>query len=119
MQILKSAQRNNRASGISGILLYCEGNFMQLLEGTENRVLATFGIISKDPRHDGIRKIVTCETPERWMKGWEMAFCHCGSREELESVVNLATGLDRVEGLIDRGSAFRGILTGFVERNLR
>ncbi len=118
-KILGSAQRNNCADGITGIPFYCDGNFMQLLEGAERDGLATFDVISRDPRHDDIRRIVTCDSPDRWMKDWEMAFSHCGSKEEFASVVNLATGLDCVNGLIDGGPAFRNILTGFVERNLR
>lgn len=40
--ILKSAVQHNKPQNITGMLLYCGGNFMQVLEGEEAAVKETY-----------------------------------------------------------------------------
>ena len=51
--ILLSARRNNTADGISGMLLFHEGNFVQVLEGRKEAVLDCLARIEEDRRHRG------------------------------------------------------------------
>jgi hypothetical protein len=52
--ILAVARRNNARQGISGMLLYKDGSFIQLLEGDKPSLLGLFEIIKADPRHGAI-----------------------------------------------------------------
>lgn len=82
MQLLEQSRRNNAARDITGMLLYMEvrfldrleGRFMQLLEGSEAQVRATYGQIIADDRHHGILLLVNGELPERQFPGWSMGF---------------------------------------------
>src|ERR1700690_4104332 len=57
-ELLKgSVQRNTRA-GITGLLLYYDGTFMQTLEGEESVVIALFAKISRDPRHHHVIPLI-------------------------------------------------------------
>ena len=47
-EILRQSRNNNAKQGISGILLYSDGNFMQALEGEKEAVEQTFARISRD-----------------------------------------------------------------------
>ena len=38
LELMTASRHFNETVGITGILLYCEGCFMQLLEGDENEV---------------------------------------------------------------------------------
>ena len=69
----KAAERNIKAS-ITGVLLHKDGKFMQSLEGPESAVKATFGRISRDPRHYGIIVLIKEAVKERYFPGWPMAF---------------------------------------------
>lgn len=51
--LLESSRQKNAMAGLSGILLYHDGNFMQLLEGAESSVQSTYESIARDPRHQG------------------------------------------------------------------
>ena len=63
-ELLKgSVQRNTRA-GITGLLLYLDGAFMQALEGEEPAVVALFAKISRDSRHHHVIPLMH-ETIER------------------------------------------------------
>ena len=51
MDLLKGSHVRNTRAGITGLLLFKNGHFMQLLEGDEAAVIALFSKISRDPRH--------------------------------------------------------------------
>lgn len=70
--IARSAQRNNRANDISGILLFCAGEILQTLEGSEEEVEATFRRVSRDPRHSSITIVATMRAQHRRFPSWSM-----------------------------------------------
>lgn len=53
---------NNERAGITGMLLYKDGNFMQLLEGEKEAVLRLHKNIIVDPRHKGFLTLLQGET---------------------------------------------------------
>ena len=72
--MLKESNVRNRQAGITGMLLYKGGQFMQVLEGTKEAVTATFSRISQDPRHRDIEVLVQGAVQERRFPEWSMAF---------------------------------------------
>jgi hypothetical protein len=72
--ILAISHVNNSRNNITGLLLYGEGNFIQLLEGEEAIVQQTFERISADPRHTGITHIAGGTLNERNFPAWSMGF---------------------------------------------
>jgi hypothetical protein len=72
--ILKAARRNNLRNNITGMLVYHDQTFIQVLEGPEDAVTATFARISRNPRHDGIlvpdRSKISERTFGEWSMGW-------------------------------------------------
>jgi hypothetical protein len=74
-ELLETSRENNRRLGITGMLLYKDGNFMQALEGPDDDVLALYGKIARDNRHTGSIKLLQREIEEREFGEWAMAFC--------------------------------------------
>lgn len=72
--LLTTSRDNNARAGITGMLLYKDGNFMQVLEGEEGAVRAVYDKIGTDPRHKG--EIILREgfTEERQFPDWSMGF---------------------------------------------
>jgi len=70
--ILVAARRNNKALGITGVLVQGGGMFMQLLEGPELAVLRLYVKISDDPRHGDCRLIYISPANERLFECWSM-----------------------------------------------
>lgn len=64
----------NAAHGVTGLLLYRDCAFMQLLEGDEETVRALFDRIAVDKRHQDVDLIWTAETDGRRFGDWTMAF---------------------------------------------
>jgi hypothetical protein len=77
-QLLESARRNNAARDITGMLLYVEGNFFQILEGDESTVNAVFERIRGDTRHGRITQIIHEPIFERAFSEWTMGFANVG-----------------------------------------
>ncbi len=72
--ILEAAARHNQRQGITGMLLYAGGSFLQVLEGEEEAVDETFRRISRDARHAGIMVIQREHVAERSFSQWNMGF---------------------------------------------
>jgi len=72
--LLEHSRRNNEAAGISGLLVYRDGNIMQVLEGEEETVMKTFSRIAKDPRHLGLITLLKEPIAERTFDEWSMGF---------------------------------------------
>ena len=74
MELLKgSVQRNTRA-GITGLLLYNDGTFMQTLEGEEEVVIKLFAKISRNPRHHRVIPLIHEPIERRNFSNSAMAF---------------------------------------------
>ena len=72
--ILESAVRYNGVHAVTGMLLYVGGCFMQVLEGEESSVDATFARIRNDSRHDSILLIQREAISHRSFDRWSMGF---------------------------------------------
>ena len=73
--LLETSRRNNAARGVSGMLLYKDGNFLQVLEGREADVLEIAAKIHRDPRHRGIITLMEGFESEYQFADWSMGFC--------------------------------------------
>ena len=73
-ELLAKARTNNQALGVSGLLLYHRGSFLQVLEGEEPVVDALFEKIAKDPRHDRCIVIKRSTIASRRFADWNMGF---------------------------------------------
>lgn len=71
--LLRQATRDNERLGITGVLLYAEGAFVQRLEGPRDAVMGLFARIRRDERHEVLMVTDVRETPARTFDGWGMA----------------------------------------------
>jgi hypothetical protein len=70
--ILMQSRQHNPVSGITGILCYGGGIFLQAIEGGRLQVSELFGHIMKDPRHKDVAMLHFEEIAERRFGGWSM-----------------------------------------------
>ena len=70
--ILAQSRAHNPASGITGILCYGGGIFLQALEGGRMQVSELYGHIQKDVRHTDVVLLHYEEIMERRFGGWTM-----------------------------------------------
>ena len=84
--LLTKARRNNAASGITGILLYTDGCFFQVLEGRTESVRGLFHRIQSDSRHANVTVIHESLSVKRSFADWTMAFADI-SQEDLNRIL--------------------------------
>jgi len=70
--ILKTAQRNNAATGITGTLICREDIYLQLLEGERADVEALYEKIKRDDRHADVTTLVQETAAQRLFPMWAM-----------------------------------------------
>ena len=92
--LLSQARVNNNQRDVTGMLLYMEGCFFQVLEGEADQLEKLFDKISKDPRHHDVMKLILEPIETRSFINWSMGFQHI-TKEELNSITGLTDFLDR------------------------
>ena len=70
--ILAQSRAHNTACGVTGILCYGAGVFLQAIEGGREAVSELFGHIQKDPRHKDVVLLHFEEIEARRFGGWTM-----------------------------------------------
>ncbi|MCX7251575.1 MAG: BLUF domain-containing protein [Burkholderiales bacterium] len=70
--ILASARQHNLHNGITGILCYGGGVFLQAIEGGRAAVNHLYNHIIEDPRHQDVELLHYEEISERRFGGWTM-----------------------------------------------
>ena len=111
-RILQESRRNNAAAGVTGVLLYSGGNVMQVLEGSQDAVEATYDRICEDPRHRAVSVLYRGQADERSFPDWAMGLQSLaelpdGEREWARSLFDLTEpGPARAQRLM---SSFRAL----------
>lgn len=115
-QLFLMARPKNTQAGVTGVLLYHDGNFMQCLEGPPEAVHATFRRIKGDPRHTGVTVIIDEPIEERSIGEWHMGYGP-GTRSAMlaESTKKWETLIADNQGVL-RASRGLTALVGFWKR---
>jgi blue light- and temperature-responsive anti-repressor len=71
-QLVAGARQRNRSLGVTGMLLYDNGRFLQTLEGPPAAISAVWESISRDPRHCEIEVLTEHLVSNRLFAGWDL-----------------------------------------------
>ena len=110
-ELLTQAQQGNDRRGITGALVYGDGQFMQIMEGEQAALEALYAHLGQDRRHKGLFKLADRPIAERRFSEWSMAF-QAVSPAEFEQLVGYVAPVRLAQQLPDLGAAD----SPFVER---
>ncbi len=79
--LLEQARANNRAAGLTGMLIYAEGNFLQYVEGPRPEIDALVARLERDTRHHGLIRLIEGQTGRRIFSDWSMGYRSLGKDE--------------------------------------
>jgi hypothetical protein len=71
--LLSQARAHNAEAQLTGLLLYSDGRYVQVLEGPEAEVRAVYARIRRDPRHTQVLTVSEGLGPARRFPDWRMA----------------------------------------------
>ena len=119
ISLLEKARVKNEARSVTGVLLFTEGCFLQVLEGPTESVRELAAVIEADPRHDRMTVIIDEPIRRRSFEGWTMGFARLPSDEIREIAgINDFFAERAILDQIDEGRA-RKLLTAFGEGRWR
>ena len=73
-KILEKSREKNRKSNVTGMLLYLDPYFIQVLEGEEETIDSIFNTINQDSRHQKVSIIYKQPLDKRYFSNWFMGF---------------------------------------------
>lgn len=94
-ELLAMARIKNKALGLSGLLLYQDGSFVQFLEGQHHVVDDLLQTIRADRRHDDLTLIWRREIEARDFEDWRMGFLRSHRDWDQAGFVNVLEKLPR------------------------
>ena len=101
--LLFVSRRNNMAKHITGVLLYADGHFIQVLEGKKPLVLDLYQTIQNDTRHVQVRTIYEKQIQEREFADWSMGYKEL-TRTEFRNIPSLNMFLGEETGEWEKNS---------------
>lgn len=84
-RILEHSRTHNASVGITGVLLYVRGSFIQVLEGKRAAVEALYECIKKDPRHINVNLLLNRPIVQRLFSNWAMGYTILTEHESYET----------------------------------
>ncbi len=97
IDLLNQAREYNKAHGITGMLIYTNGRFIQALEGEMTAVERVFSSIYKDPRHKRVVRVIEGDSKQRIFNNWSMGFKNLSDYDN-----RLLEGFEDVEVFFDQ-----------------
>jgi len=97
-QILKDARTGNKKRDITGVLVYFEDVFVQILEGEKDAVCELMVSIARDSRHHSLKIFYEAEVEKRAFESWSMAYLS-PTAEELSNWTGLE-GAETIDNLL-------------------
>lgn len=117
--ILSASRVNNSALGITGMLVYSQGNIIQVLEGNSDTIEALYQKIGLDPRHFGVIRLIKKPIEQRSFGEWSMGFRTMNSEQMQEIKQICQEGLsDQTEGERIQDKTVLTMIKDFVANNM-
>ena len=81
IELLEQSRKKNLGLNITGLLVYQNGEFMQILEGEKETVLELYDTITNDERHRSVKTFWEDSISERGFSRWAMGFVNTDNIE--------------------------------------
>lgn len=111
--LLKKSRDNNRRDGITGMLLYRDGDFLQILEGEEESVRGAYRRIGRDSRHGRILMLDESDIAQREFGDWSMGFRRLRRDDMPEGFVDFFDRRFDAAAIVDRRGEALQFLSSF------
>ncbi len=121
LRLLQECRENNAELGVTGMLLYCNSTFVQVLEGEEKPINDLLAKIRRDPRHSSVHLLSRKQIDRREYADWSMGFKRV-SGEELKAVEGLRDFFEKdfnSEYLAQHGNVVQSLMNHFRKDRLK
>ena len=118
-EILRHARKNNEARDITGLLVYSDENFLQILEGEKEAVYQLFDTISKDERHSSIQVLHDSDIEQRSFSNWRMAYATPSAKQlaQWAGLHNTTTVAETLSSLQSQPDRITEVISNLLEKS--
>lgn len=110
-ELLEKSRKANAAKGISGMLVYHQGSFLQILEGPAHVVEDLLKTIAGDPRHKNMRVLFKDLVEDAEYEDWSMGYVDpTGAARILEGFIGYG---GRLNALVSDGTRAKKVVQRF------
>lgn len=106
LQLLRTSREHNQEQGLSGLLVYRDGVFIQVLEGHDDQVTTLYEKIKLDPRHHRVTTVITQRIEHRSFPDWTMGFSNLDDDPEVAALEGYTGLMDEQGGETSPEAAF-------------
>lgn len=96
VKLLEKSRVANLKHGVTGMLVYNAGSFMQVIEGADNDIDQLYANICRDQSHHRVKTLIDQKTDERVFVDWSMGF-HDLTNADLSRMPGYSDFLKRAE----------------------
>jgi len=116
-ELLHKSRLNNQKVGLTGMLLYANGTFLQVLEGREAAITDRFDAIEQDTRHCWIVRLRYEAIEQRVFRKWSMLWHACRPNDEIAGLIRNIASAEQLGEITDGKSPdLDRLLTTFAHR---
>ena len=80
-EILEDARTGNQARNVTGVLVYVDGVFFQIIEGDKDIVHKLMANIASDSRHQSVKVFYEAKVDVQAFESWSMAYLSATAEE--------------------------------------
>ena len=95
--LFSQVKTTNDELDITGVLIYDQGNFFQVLEGKTATIVRMYGKIIRDVRHHYIIKLIESTIQDRMFDGYKTGFEVISTTEKKDKLNNYVKWLKQAE----------------------
>lgn len=117
-ELLYVSRRNNEALGVTGLLIYAAGSFLQVLEGDDGAVEHVMSRVHRDPRHKGVIVLIDAKISAREFGNWSMGF-RSSSASEIDKMTGYQDFFKTPQSADQRVTVAQTVLRTFIRSNDR
>lgn len=116
-QLLSEIRPKNLANGVTGLLLYNDEIFIQVIEGELNTIRTLYDILQKDKRHTNVVKILEERIDQRSFPNWSMGYQKLSKEDskDLPGFTDVMSSSDIRETLKQSSQAIVDLIVKFMK----
>jgi uncharacterized membrane protein (DUF373 family) len=121
LALLQQCRENNAGRGVTGMLLYANGTFLQVLEGPEQVIDDLVDIIKKDLRHANIQMLYRKPIERRQYSDWSMGFKRLSDKDlkEIEGLRHFGEKDFNPEYLAQHNTVVQSLMNHYRKERLK
>jgi hypothetical protein len=115
--LLSEIRPKNLANGVTGLLLYNDEIFIQVIEGETNTIRTLYNRLQKDHRHTNIVKILEEKIDQRSFPEWSMGYQKLSKEDskDLPGFTDMMSSNDIRESLKKCSQAIVDLIEKFIK----